>query len=129
MTSNALVSGLRNCKRFSEARLPRISVRSGRDESARHSDSGQLERLRRPAHAGSARRGRGDSLGGGQEHHLSDFSYVWGQFTDHDLDLTLDNSGDTSLSILPDTAHFPNDPMGLEPFTVEKWNPKKPSTN
>jgi peroxidase len=63
-----------------------------------------------------------DNLGGGQENHLSDFSYVWGQFTDHDLDLTLDNSG-TAFNIPHDRTNFGTvanpilDPMGAEPFT------------
>jgi hypothetical protein len=64
-----------------------------------------------------------DNNAGGQEHHLSDFAYVWGQFTDHDLDLTLDNSGDTSMSIQPDTKNFPNDPMGVQPFTRSNFDP------
>jgi hypothetical protein len=64
-----------------------------------------------------------DNNASGQEHHLSDFAYVWGQFTDHDLDLTLDNSGDTSMSIQPDTKNFPNDPMGVQPFTRSNFDP------
>jgi hypothetical protein len=70
-----------------------------------------------------------DNLGGGQEQHLSDFSYVWGQFTDHDLDLTLDNSGDTSLSIQHDPTNFGTatnkifDPMGVETFTRSNFDP------
>jgi peroxidase len=58
---------------------------------------------------------------GGQSQHLSDFSYVWGQFTDHDLDLTLD--GGTSFPIPADGRNFGTaanpifDPMGQQPFT------------
>jgi hypothetical protein len=42
-----------------------------------------------------------DNLGGPQSKSLSDYSYVWGQFIDHDMDLTLDNSG-TSFDIPAD---------------------------
>src|SRR5262249_24444246 len=44
---------------------------------------------------------------------LSDFIYVFGQFLDHDLDLTKDNSGQR-FDIPPGS---PTDPMGTEMFT------------
>jgi peroxidase len=50
---------------------------------------------------------------------LSDFSYVWGQFIDHDMDLTASNSGQ-SFDIPPGS---PTDPMGTEPFTRSKLDP------
>jgi hypothetical protein len=64
-----------------------------------------------------------DDLGGKQSKSLSDFSYVWGQFLDHDLDLTTDNSGQ-AFNILADTRTFTqpdgtqtSDPMNAgEPF-------------
>src|SRR5262249_32884354 len=50
---------------------------------------------------------------------LSDFIYVFGQFLDHDLDLTKHNSGQ-SFSIPPGS---PTDPMGTEPFTRSTFDP------
>jgi hypothetical protein len=44
---------------------------------------------------------------------LTDYIYVFGQFLDHDLDLTKDNSGQP-FDIPPGS---PTDPMGPEPFT------------
>jgi hypothetical protein len=51
---------------------------------------------------------------------LSDFGYVWGQFIDHDMDLTPTNSADL-LSILAD----PNDPshMGNQTFARSTYDP------
>jgi peroxidase len=64
-----------------------------------------------------------DDLGGKQSKSLSDFAYVWGQFLDHDLDLTTDNSG-IAFNIPADTRTFTqpdgttvSDPMNAgEPF-------------
>jgi hypothetical protein len=50
---------------------------------------------------------------------LSDFAYVWGQFIDHDMDLTKDNSG-KSFPIPPGS---PADPMGTEAFTRSQFDP------
>jgi peroxidase len=56
-----------------------------------------------------------DNLGVPQSKDLSDYSYVWGQFIDHDMDLTLDNSGQAFN--IP-ASGTPNDPMtGGQPFT------------
>jgi hypothetical protein len=51
---------------------------------------------------------------------LSDFGYAWGQFIDHDMDLTPTNSGE-SLSIPAD----PNDPsqMGNQTFERSSFDP------
>jgi hypothetical protein len=54
-----------------------------------------------------------DNLGPPQSRDLSDFAYVWGQFIDHDVDLTPDSSGQT-FDIPPDPTK-PNDPMGTGP--------------
>jgi hypothetical protein len=50
---------------------------------------------------------------------LSDFIYVFGQFLDHDLDLTKDNSGQP-FDIPPGS---PTDPMGTEPFNRSGFDP------
>jgi hypothetical protein len=50
---------------------------------------------------------------------LSDYIYVFGQFLDHDLDLTKDNSGQP-FDIPPGS---PTDPMGTEPFTRSQFDP------
>jgi len=51
---------------------------------------------------------------------LTDFGYAWGQFIDHDMDLTPTNNGDF-LQILAD----PNDPsdMGNQTFELSAYNP------
>jgi hypothetical protein len=56
---------------------------------------------------------------------LSDFIYVFGQFLDHDLDLTKDNSGQR-FDIPPG---FVGDPMGTEPFTRSQFDPATGTTN
>ena len=50
---------------------------------------------------------------------LTDYIYVFGQFLDHDLDLTKDNSGQR-FDIPPGS---PSDPMGTEPFTRSQFDP------
>jgi hypothetical protein len=50
---------------------------------------------------------------------LTDFIYVFGQFLDHDLDLTKDNSGQP-FDIPPGS---PSDPMGTEPFNRSGYDP------
>jgi hypothetical protein len=60
-----------------------------------------------------------DNLGNPNSAELSDYAYAFGQFIDHDMDLTLDNSGQ-AFNIPADTRTFPGgitDPMtGGEPF-------------
>jgi hypothetical protein len=59
-----------------------------------------------------------DNLGNPNQAELSDFAYAFGQFMDHDMDLTRDASG-THFDIPADTRTFPGgitDPMGSEPF-------------
>jgi peroxidase len=63
-----------------------------------------------------------DNLGPTQTQNLTDFSYVWGQFIDHDMDLTLDNSGQAFN--IPGDPTRPNDQMGVEPFTRSQFDPK-----
>jgi peroxidase len=49
---------------------------------------------------------------------LSDFIYVFGQFLDHDIDLT--GGGTEQFDIPPGS---PSDPMGTEPFTRSVFDP------
>jgi hypothetical protein len=57
---------------------------------------------------------------------LSDFGYVWGQFIDHDMDLTPTNPNET-LQILAD----PNDPsqMGNQTFARSVFDPSTGTSN
>jgi hypothetical protein len=57
---------------------------------------------------------------------LSDFGYAWGQFIDHDMDLTPGNPNET-LQILAD----PNDPsqMGNQTFARSVYDPATGTTN
>jgi hypothetical protein len=65
-----------------------------------------------------------DDLGVPNTQRLSDYAYAWGQFIDHDMDLTQDNSGqpfdipvDTRTFTLPDGTKT-HDPMNVpETFT------------
>jgi hypothetical protein len=61
-----------------------------------------------------------DNLGPPQSKSLSDFAYVWGQFIDHDMDLTKDNSG--QAFDIPADPTKANDPMGTEPFTRSQFD-------
>jgi hypothetical protein len=63
-----------------------------------------------------------DNLGPPQSQSLSDFAYVWGQFIDHDMDLTTTGSGQ-SFAIAADPTN-PDDPMGAEPFTRSTFDPQ-----
>jgi hypothetical protein len=64
-----------------------------------------------------------DNLGPPQSKYLSDFTYVWGQFIDHDMDLTPDSSG--QLFAIPADPTRANDPMGPGPesFTRSLFDP------
>jgi hypothetical protein len=62
-----------------------------------------------------------DNLGAPQSKDLSDFAYVWGQFIDHDMDLTPTTSG-ISFDIPADPTR-PADQMGVEPFTRSTTDP------
>jgi peroxidase len=62
-----------------------------------------------------------DNLGAAQSRDLSDFAYVWGQFIDHDMDLTPTGSGQL-FNIPPDPTR-PADLMGVEPFTRSTFDP------
>jgi hypothetical protein len=70
-----------------------------------------------------------DDNGGPNKQRLSDYSYAWGQFIDHDMDLTPDNSGqpfdiqhDGRTFTQPDGTHV-TDPIGTEPFTRSQFDP------
>jgi hypothetical protein len=59
-----------------------------------------------------------DNLGPPQSQSLSDFAYVWGQFIDHDMDLTPTQSGPGAETANIDPSGQSGDPMtGGEPFT------------
>jgi hypothetical protein len=62
-----------------------------------------------------------NNLGGPQTKDISDFGYLWGQFIDHDMDLTPTGSGQ-SFNIPADPTR-PADLMGVEPFTRSTFDP------
>jgi hypothetical protein len=68
-----------------------------------------------------------DNLGPAQSKSLSDYGYLWGQFIDHDMDLTKDNSGQSfDIPVDPTRQSGPKatrDPMGVEPFTRSQFDP------
>jgi hypothetical protein len=68
-----------------------------------------------------------DNLGPAQSKDLSDFAYLWGQFIDHDMDLTTTTSGE-SFDIPADPTR-PDDPMGVEPFTRSTLDPRTGTTD
>jgi hypothetical protein len=67
-----------------------------------------------------------DNLGAPQSKDLSDFAYVWGQFIDHDMDLTTTTSGEEFD--IPADPTMPNDPMGIEPFIRSTFDPNTGTT-
>jgi hypothetical protein len=62
-----------------------------------------------------------DNLGVPQSMDLADFAYVWGQFIDHDMDLTPTTSGE-AFPIPADPTRL-NDPMGVQDFTRSTFDP------
>jgi hypothetical protein len=62
-----------------------------------------------------------DNQGAPQSKDMSDFAYVWGQFIDHDMDLTPTTSGQ-SFDIPADPTR-PADKMGVEPFSRSTFDP------
>jgi peroxidase len=68
-----------------------------------------------------------NNLGAPQSKDLSDFAYLWGQFIDHDMDLTPTGSGQ-SFNIPGDPTR-PADLMGVEPFTRSTFDPATGTTN
>jgi hypothetical protein len=48
---------------------------------------------------------------------LSDFVYVWGQFIDHDMDLTPDGGASFPIPVAP------GDPIGQQPFSRSQFDP------
>jgi hypothetical protein len=62
-----------------------------------------------------------DNLGVPQSKSLADFAYVWGQFIDHDMDLT--PAGSSQPFDIPADPTNPNEPMGVEPFTRSTFDP------
>lgn len=59
---------------------------------------------------------------------LSDFIYIFGQFLDHDLDLTTANTGQ-SFDILATQPGDPFNPPGYMPFTRSDYDPKTGTKN
>ena len=71
-----------------------------------------------------------NNLGNANSRELSDYAYAFGQFIDHDMDLTLDNSGqpfDIRADPTRQTGSNP-DLMGVEPFTRSQFNPNTGTT-
>jgi hypothetical protein len=68
-----------------------------------------------------------DNLGTPQSKDLSDFAYLWGQFIDHDMDLTTTGSG--QAFDIPADPTRPNDAMGIEPFTRSTYDPSTGATD
>jgi hypothetical protein len=65
-----------------------------------------------------------DNLGPPQSESLSDFAYLWGQFIDHDMDLTPTQSGASAETLdIPADPTRPNDQMGPEPLTRSVFDP------
>ncbi len=65
-----------------------------------------------------------DNLGNPNAQRLSDYAYAWGQFIDHDMDLTPTQSGVNAETFnIPADPTRPNDPMGVEPFTRSIFDP------
>jgi hypothetical protein len=71
-----------------------------------------------------------DNLGPPQSQSLSDFAYVWGQFIDHDMDLTPTQNPTTGESFnIPADPTRPNDPMGVESFLRSVFDPNTGTSN
>jgi hypothetical protein len=65
-----------------------------------------------------------DNLGLPNSSSLSDFAYVWGQFTDHDLDLTPTQQGSSAEQFpIPADPTRPSDLMGVEQFSRSVFDP------
>jgi hypothetical protein len=72
-----------------------------------------------------------DNLGNPNARELSDYAYAFGQFIDHDMDLTLDNSGQAFDIPIDPTRQTGSNPdlMGVEPFTRSQFDPNTGTTN
>jgi hypothetical protein len=74
-----------------------------------------------------------DNLGTPQSKDLSDFAYLWGQFIDHDMDLTPTQQGSSAeqFPIPADTRTFSGgltDKMGVEQFSRSVFDPNTGSS-
>jgi hypothetical protein len=71
-----------------------------------------------------------DNNGNPNAQRLSDYAYAWGQFIDHDMDLTLDNSGQSFDILIDPTRQSGSNPdlMGVEPFTRSQFDPNTGTT-